>query len=168
MTAAVIAELDERSLILALQEVTEDLTADVAPEARPMDRDEAEALLAALLEAGGHNGTEAADLNGVDQYAAARRLLVLLVEDPATADVVRAVVAEPPSDTRLGTDLAVPAVVVLAGVVGWLQTKIDVRIKRKDGKSEFEFRATKAAARAGLLKELAATVVRLWNGPPQQ
>ncbi|MFI6494527.1 hypothetical protein [Streptomyces sp. NPDC050564] len=167
MTATQFAGLDESSLILALQEVTEELTTGSEPEALPMDSDEAWALLAAVLQAGGHSGTEAGELDEAGQYAAARRVLAALAEDPATADATRAVVAEPPSDTRLGAELAVPAVAVLAGVVAWLQTKVDVRIKRKDGKTEFEFRVVKEAASAGVLKELAAAVLRLWNGPPQ-
>lgn len=168
MTAAAVAGLDERSLILALQEVTEDLTAGALPDAQPMDGDEARALLTALLQAGGHSDTEATELDEAGQYAAARRVLAALMEDPVTADTARAVMVEPPSDTRLGAELAVPAVVVLAGVVAWLQTKVDVRIQRKDGKTEFDFRVVKEAASSGVLKELAVAVLRLWNGPHQR
>ncbi|WP_328874480.1 hypothetical protein OHT76_32940 [Streptomyces sp. NBC_00287] len=168
MTAPLVADLDERSLLLALQEVTEELTAETPPEALPMDQDEANALLTALLQAGGHGGTGLAELDEYEQYAAARRVLVALAEDPGTRAAAAPVLADPPADTRLGADLAVPALAAVAGVVAWLQTKVDVRIKRKDGKTEFEFRVVKEAASAGLLKELAGAVLRLWNGPPQQ
>ncbi|MBC2902013.1 hypothetical protein [Streptomyces cupreus] len=39
---------------------------------------------------------------------------------------------------------------------------------RRQRGTEFEFRVVKEAASAGLLKELAGAVLRLWNGPPQQ
>ncbi|MFF4753265.1 hypothetical protein ACWD5R_26730 [Streptomyces sp. NPDC002514] len=168
MTRSVVAALDEKSLVLALQEVTEDLTADGPPHALPMDQDEAWELLIAVLRAGGYSGAELAELDRPGQYAAARRVLAELVEDPATRDAAGPVLADPPSDTRLGADLVGPALAAVAGTVAWLQTKVDVRIKRKDGKTEFEFRVVKESAPAGLLKELAAVVMRLWNGPPQQ
>ncbi|MET8248677.1 hypothetical protein ABZV31_32370 [Streptomyces sp. NPDC005202] len=168
MTVDRVAALDDRSLILALEEVIEDLTAEVPPETLPMDRDEARALLSALLEAGGQGGTELPELDEPDQYAAARRVFAALVQDPATRGTAGPVLAEPPTDTRLGAELAMPSLVAVAGVVAWLQTKVDVRIKRKDGRTEFEFRLAKEPASAGLLKELAAAVLRLWNGPPPQ
>lgn len=168
MTEVAIAGLDERSLILALQEVTEDVTARTSRGGQPTDADEARALLAALIQVSGHNDVRADELLEADQYAAARRVLMALAEDPATADTARAVLAEPPSDTRLGTELAVPAIAVLAGVIAWLQTKLDIQIKRKDGRTEFQFRVAKEAASDKVLKELAATVVRLWSGPPQK
>ncbi|MER5908271.1 hypothetical protein ABT150_51190 [Streptomyces mirabilis] len=103
--------------------------------------------------------------DGPGQYAAARRILA---EDPAAGAAAEPVFAEPSADTWLGVELAVPSLAAVAGAVAWLQTKVNVRIKRKDGTTEFEFRVVKEAAPAALLKELAAAVVRLWSRPPQQ
>lgn len=103
--------------------------------------------------------------DGPGQYAAARRILA---EDPATGAAAEPVFAEPSADTWLGVELAVPSLAAVAGAVAWLPTKVNVRIKRKDGKTEFEFRVVKEAAPAALLKEVAAAVVRLWSRPPQQ
>ncbi|MEU1411772.1 hypothetical protein AB0D09_10415 [Streptomyces sp. NPDC049097] len=167
-TADRIDGLDERSLVLALQEVIEELAAEAPPEALPMDRDEARALLTALLESGGYGSTELPQLDESGEYAAARRVLAELAEDPATRAAAEPVLAEPPVDTRLSAEIAVTSLVTVAGVVAWLQTKVDVRIKRKEGKTEFEFRVVKEPASAGLLKDLAAAVLRLWSGPPQQ
>lgn len=61
-----------------------------------------------------------------------------------------------------------PSLAAVAAAVAWLQTKVNVRIKCKDGKTEFEFRVVNEAAPAALLKELAAAVMRLWSHPPQQ
>ncbi|MFI2206774.1 hypothetical protein ACH47Z_39885 [Streptomyces sp. NPDC020192] len=153
MTTSVVAGLDDTSLILALQEVTEDLTADGSPHALPMDQDEAWELLLALLREGGYSGAELAELDRPGQYAAARRVLVELVEDPAIRDAAGPVLADPPSDTRLGADLAGPALAAVAGTVAWPQTKVDVRIKRKDGKTEFEFRVVKESAPAKSVRQ---------------
>ncbi|MCX5327873.1 MULTISPECIES: hypothetical protein [unclassified Streptomyces] len=164
-----IADLDECSLILALQEVTENLTAATGSESLPKDRDEAHDLLAALLRAGGiDDAAELAPLDEPGQYAAARRVLAELARDPATRAVAEPVLADPPADTRLGAELVVPSLATMAGLVTWLQTKVDVRIKRKDGKTEFEFRVMKEVAPAAMLKGLAAAVARLWNGSPPQ
>ncbi|MFE5860237.1 hypothetical protein ACFQ77_06720 [Streptomyces virginiae] len=159
--------LDERSLVLALQEVTETLTAEAAPESLPRDRDEAHDLLAAFLREGGHDAAELAPLDEPGQYAAARRVLTQLARDPETRAVAEPVLADPPADTRLGAELVGPSLVTMAALVTWLQTKVDVRIKRKDGKTEFEFRVTKNTAPATVLKDMAAMVARLWNGGPQ-
>ncbi|OEJ22478.1 hypothetical protein [Streptomyces subrutilus] len=159
--------LDERSLILALQEVTETLTAATEPEGLPRDRDEVQGLLAAFLRAGGRDAAELGPLDEPGQYEAARRVLAELARDPVTRVVAEPVLSDPPADTRLGTELVGPSLVAMAGLVTWLQTKVDVRIKRKDGRTEFEFRVTKESAPATVLKELAATVARLWNGPSQ-
>ncbi|MFC6083690.1 hypothetical protein [Sphaerisporangium aureirubrum] len=167
MTAANIAELDDRTVIRALQEVTEELAATAGLAIATKDSDEAQALLAALLEEGELSDSAPLALAMPCQYAAARRVLVALAENPATGCVTDSVLADPPSDTRLGTELAAPAIVVLAAVVVWLQTKVDIRIKRKDGKTEFEFRVAKEAASAGLLKDIVKTIVQFWTGPPQ-
>lgn len=159
-----IAELNDREVILALEELTETLTVDTTPDSMPMDADEAHSLLATLLKAGGRSATEISALDGPGQYAAARRFFLALADEPAAADAASAVLADPPVDTRLGTELAVPAVAVLAAAVTWLQTKIDVRIKRKEGKTEFEFRIAKDVVPADVLKGLAASIVQLWNG----
>lgn len=50
---------------------------------------------------------------------------------------------------------------------GALQTKVEIRITRKDGKSEFEFRLMKNPTSTGVLRELATIVSYLLKGPPQ-
>ncbi|MDT7802104.1 MAG: hypothetical protein QOI78_5537 [Actinomycetota bacterium] len=167
MTTTVIDALGDRVLVLALQEVTEDLTADVPAQSRLQDSDEAHALLSTLLRATGHRA-DLPDLDEPAQYAAARRVLAAFAADPATAAAGQAVLADPPADTRLGAELALPATAVLAGLITWLQLKVDIRVERKDGKTEFEFRVAKEPASSSLLKDLAAAVLRLWNGPPGQ
>ncbi|MFJ5927691.1 hypothetical protein ACIQF6_34355 [Kitasatospora sp. NPDC092948] len=152
--------LTDRQVLLALQELTEDLTAAAATAATAaLDHEEAARLLTAFLH---HNGQAAtAPLDEAGARAAARRLLATLTEEPACADTAADLLADPPADSRLGGELALTGVVVLAAVVAWLQTKVDIRFKRIDGRTEFEFRLLKQATDGTTLRTLAAAVARL-------
>ncbi|MBO8196156.1 hypothetical protein ITI46_31610 [Streptomyces oryzae] len=160
------AELTDREVILILQELTEELTAGAAADAMPLDQEEAVLLLDALLGTRPEAGAKAATVpEGAAACAAARRLLAVLAEEPACADLAAELLNDPPDDSRLGGELAVSGVVVLAATAAWLQTKIDIHFKRGGGQTEFEFRLGKEAADGSTLRELAAAVARLLGGP---
>ncbi|MGW7527935.1 hypothetical protein [Streptomyces sp. NPDC054783] len=163
------AELTDREVVLVLQELTEELTAGAAADAMPMDQEEAVLLLDAVRRARPEAEADAVPAlpEGAAACAAARRLLAVLAEEPTCADFAAELLAEPPNDSRLGGELAVPGVVVLAGTVAWLQTKVDIRFKRGGGKTEFEFRLGKEAADGSTLRELAAVIARLLGWPRQ-
>lgn len=163
-----LSELSDRSVLLALQELTEEFTADATPDTMPLDQDEAALLLSTLLRAAGQDGSAVVIPDSPAAYDAARRLLAAFAAEPATAAVAAAVLAEPPTDSRLSGEIAVPGLVVMAAVVTWLQTQVSVHIKRRNDKTEFEFRVAKEAASASTLKELASTVTRWLGGPPRQ
>ncbi|MDH6145034.1 MULTISPECIES: hypothetical protein [Kitasatospora] len=165
MTPAGLAELSDREVILALQELTEDLMAGAAPDTTPLDQDEAALLLATLLRRHGEEVPATLVPGDAAGYSAARRLLVTLADEPAYADSVAAVLAEPPTDSRLSADMAVSGVVVLGAVIAWLQTKVEIRFKRAGGKTEFEFRVRKEAADGTTLRDLASVVSRMLGGP---
>jgi len=157
--------LTDRQVLLALQELTEDLTTAAAAATAALDHEEAARLLTAFLR---HNGQDAAatldETGTLDEDAArtaARRLLATLTEEPACADTAADLLTDPPADSRLGGELALTGVVVLAAVVAWLQTKVDIRFKRIDGRTEFEFRLLKQATDGTTLRTLAAAVARL-------
>ncbi|MEU2925804.1 hypothetical protein ABZ636_12265 [Streptomyces sp. NPDC007251] len=162
-------ELTDRQVILILQEMTEELTAGAAVDTMPLDPEEALLLLDALRGTRPEAQPDAppAVPEGAAACAAARRLLAVLADEPAWADLATELLADPPDDSRLGGELAVPGVVVLAGTVAWLQTKVDIRFKRGGGKTEFEFRLGKEAADGSTLRELAAVIARLLGWPRQ-
>ncbi|MEU8976599.1 hypothetical protein AB0D11_46980 [Streptomyces monashensis] len=162
-------DLTDREVVLVLQELTEELTTGAAADEMPLDQEEALLLLDALRSGRPDSESQAAPAlpEGAAACAAARRLLAVLAEEPAGADFAAELLADPPNDSRLGGELALPGVVVLAGTVAWLQTKVDIRFKRSGGKTEFEFRLGKEAADGSTLRELAATVARLLGWPRQ-
>ncbi|MFE7113880.1 hypothetical protein ACFU99_00415 [Streptomyces sp. NPDC057654] len=164
---AVANMLTGRSVQLSLQEIAEDLGGS-DPAHTPLDASEAHALIEALLRAGGRSSeAAAAALEGVHDPAAARRLLAELSQDAETAQLTAAVLADPPTDEQMSVEHAVAAAVLLGALVSWLQTKVDIEIKRTEGKTEFRFRLTKQPASAGLLRDLARLVSRILSGPPQ-
>ncbi|MFI8263777.1 MULTISPECIES: hypothetical protein [unclassified Streptomyces] len=163
--ARTVVHLSDRSVLLSLQEIAEDIGTDDTSRA-PLDTDEAESLLAALLRAGGQPPVAVSGLPEQRLLDVARALLTRIAEDPATAEPARAVLADPPADEQMSVESAVTAAVVLATMVAWLQTKVDIRIKRKEGKSEFEFRLSKPSSSTPLLRELSELVARLLGGGP--
>ncbi|PJM91453.1 hypothetical protein [Streptomyces sp. CB01373] len=157
--------LSDRSVLLSLQEIAEDIgTADTGR--APLDMDEAESLLAALLTAGGQPPVAVSGLPEERLLSVARGLLARIAADPDTAGPAGVVLADPPADEQMSVESAVTAAVVLGSLVAWLQTKVDIRIKRKEGKSEFEFRLSKPSASTPLLRELSEAVARLLGGGP--
>ncbi|GAA4097897.1 effector-associated constant component EACC1 [Actinomadura miaoliensis] len=167
-TSEVTGSLSDRSVLLSLQELTEDIgPADGAD--TPSDSNEAQSLVTALLAAGAAPATtpEIAAMPEEQCLDAARRLLAHLARDPDTAERTRAVLADPPADEQMSVETAITGAVVLGALVAWLQTKVDIKISRKDGRSQFEFRLTKNPTSPGALRDLAATVTRMLQGPPQ-
>lgn len=153
-------ELSYESVLLSLQELVEDLGSTVTY--TPRSGDEAYALVDTLLTRGG----QAPACSGDDQWdAAARRLLAHLNADADTASQTGAILADPPTSDRLGVETAATDLVVLAAIVTWLQTKIDIRVKRQDGGWEFDFQLTKKPVPVSVMRRLAGTVSRILNGP---
>jgi hypothetical protein len=159
--------LSDRSVLLALQELAEEIGADVAGVAA--DSDDAAALVAALLDGAGlPRGAVDTLGSAAAATAAARRLLAHTLHDPDTAEPAGQIVADPPADEQMSVEAAVAAAVVLGALVAWLQTKVDIKVSRKDGKNEFEFRMTKAATGPAGIRRIAEVVSALLTGtqPP--
>jgi hypothetical protein len=73
-----------------------------------------------------------------------RRALVLLATDPGTADLVASSLESLPEETQMVIE-PVTAALVLGVLVAFLQTKIDIKVSRKDGKTDFSFSLSKKA-----------------------
>jgi len=153
--------MDDRSVLLSLQEITEAIGADQVV----ADEEEAADLLGALLSSTGRPGGPVVP---ADPVAAGRRLLDHVLRDDDTTAIAQEVVTDPPIDDQMSVEVAASTAVVLGALVGWLQTKVDIRVSRKDGKTEFSFHVAKNAASPGVLKRLADVVFEIINGPPQQ
>lgn len=160
--------LSDRSVILSLQELAEDII-DPDPTRTPSDPDEAQALVNALLAADATSTStpQIVAMPETECLQVARQLLAHLVQDPDTAIPAKKILLDPPAAEQMSVETAVNAAAVLGALIAWLQTKVDIKITRKQGKSEFEFRLTKNPTSTSILRDLAAVVARLFNGPPQ-
>ena len=155
--------LDDRSVLLVLQEISAQLGEDLAADEGTVRTEDEARLLAALLREYDARDVDPSEIaaSETDAQTMARRTLGLLTEDPSTAPVAQAVVEDPPEDEQLVIETAIAAAVVLGAQVTWLQTKVHVSVKRADGKTSFEFSLDKDATDPSLLKTLAETVAKL-------
>jgi hypothetical protein len=153
-----INNLSDRSVVLALQEFTE----VGAP--LPMEsQSEARQLIESLLAAGPPSGKAQLDkIINSDETAltVARRLLDLTAEDPDTEAVITDITSEPPRDDQMSADVAITSVVVLAALITWLQTKIEIKVQRKDGKVDFVFHLLKEKSSDGTIQSVIETINR--------
>jgi hypothetical protein len=123
--------------------------------------DEATKAVAVFLEANGAAlpGSKVAGPGTREaNVARARRMLELMLNDESVRQDVSALVANPPDDAQRSVELAVGGAIVLGALVGWLQTKIEIKVKRKSGKTEFEIHVKKDSTGEGILKEIAKQI----------
>ena len=155
--------LSDRSVTLALQELAEEFRSG---DDGPRTDAEAQQLVESLLASGGYEGSSVGDILNSEEAASiiARRLLEVAVEDPDVGDIASEIVAEPPTDEQLAVETAVTGVVVLAALITWLQTKVDIRIRRKEGKTDFDFHLTKGASSERTVQSVAQVVTRIFFG----
>jgi hypothetical protein len=170
MTTPAVDSLSDRSVLLSLQELTQALPAPNQDHTVRSD-EEARLTLVRLLATTDVANVGPHDILPSDAAAisAGRRLLGLMMVDPDTASAAQEVVSDPPDDEQMSLELAITAAVVLAALIGWLQTKVRLRLKRTEGKTDFEFEINKAAANPQLLQTIATTVNGLLGpnpGPP--
>lgn len=157
MTNDPIGELGDRSVVLAVQYLAEDLGQDAFAPVRTQA--EARLVISALLAE-----ARVADANP-DQFlsdepaavAAARRALDAAAQDEDTREPAAEILADPPRDAQMSVEVALASAAVLALLISWLQTKVDFRVHRKGGKTEVEFAIGKQAADAEVLRAVATT-----------
>lgn len=144
MSADQIAALSDHQRERLLQEVLEKLL-DNGIELPVDDEESARELLAAFLSQEGgtvHSDDVLRPSVALETYV--RDALTLLDADPETSGVVQEALDELPDETQMFVD-PITAAVVLGALVAFLQTKVDLKISRKDGKTEFEFAVAKKA-----------------------
>lgn len=164
-----ITSLSDRTVVLSLQEISESLGAAGPPDAL-RGPSEAESLIRAILSlnAATAGPVDIPVLNDQDSaLSAARRLLQLAVDDPDTSAISEVVLEEPPVDEQMSVEAAVVGVVVLAALIGWLQTKVDIRITRAEGNVDFDFRVAKKASSEETIRHIVDSVRNVLFGPSQ-
>ncbi|MBV6701900.1 hypothetical protein KV557_33165 [Kitasatospora aureofaciens] len=146
--------------MLVLQELTEVLRDALGPDAQLTESEARDALRALTAPADPESVLD----DDAAATAAARRLLTVALADPDTAPFAEPIAADPPADDQLAVEAAVTGLVLLAALVSWLQTKVDIKIHRKDGRTEFLFHLRKAAADPDTLRSVTRTATRVLTG----
>ncbi|WP_330455977.1 hypothetical protein OIB37_03325 [Streptomyces sp. NBC_00820] len=154
------ASLTERSVVLALQEITEDLS---LPHGLVSENDEEALEIVRMLLAHGGVPAQPARLLDDDDLAlgAGRRLLEVLAEDPGTRPVTEPLLADPPVDEQLAVVEVSAGVVVLLALVAFLQTKVSLKVERKSRRGKVVFEVTKEATQPSVLLHLAGLFQRV-------
>lgn len=155
-----IAELDDRTAILSVLEVTEELRSSVATD-ELLTEEDATAILAALP-----SDTSLLDLlhrsSPGELATSCRRLLEELSKNESSRAPTLTILADPPTDEQLsGADINT-YIVLLAGLITLLQTRVKIRLAReKRGETAVEFLVEKKPASTDLLKGLSSTLARI-------
>lgn len=157
MTIDSISELDDRSVVLAIQYLTEDLSAGSPALART--EAEARLVIAALLAEARVADADPRLLLPVESaaIAAARRALEAAARDEDIREPAAEILADPPRDEQMSVETVLVSTAVLALLISWLQTKVEFRLHRKGGKTDVEFSIGKQAADAEVIRVIAAT-----------
>jgi hypothetical protein len=140
-----IATLSDHQCERLLQEVFEKLLED-GVELPVDDEESARELLAAFVSQHSdpvHSDDVLRPAVGLDVYV--RDVLALLAEDCETGAVVREALDDLPEETQMFAE-PITAAIVLGVLVAFLQTKINFKISRRNGKTDFEFSLAKKAS----------------------
>jgi hypothetical protein len=162
-TVADLRHLDDAAVLRILSAATEQLRAQLPERATGAIKsaEEARQAVAQLLEEGGANPPVDILPDEGTHAAQARALLELILRDPETSSVVRELVDHPPDDEQRSVELALAGAVILGGLVTWLQTKIEIDVHRKEGKTDFRFHMRKDTGSNSLIETIAKQVVGL-------
>ena len=161
--ASDVGKLDDATVLRVLSAATEQLRGRLpqAATASVKSADEArEAVSQLLQQAGAHSPQEILPDEG-GHATQARALLRLMLQDPETCAVVEPLISHPPDDEQRSVELALAGAVILGGLVTWLQTKVEIDVERKGGKTNFRFHMKKEAAGDSLIQSIAKQVAGL-------
>ncbi|MFI7231927.1 hypothetical protein ACIBO5_52810 [Nonomuraea angiospora] len=162
-------ELADRTVILILQELAEDLQRPAAA-LEVTSEDEARLVLRALLDGYADGDARTAQdalplpRSAAEAIGAGRRLLAAAQRDEDAGPVARALTQDPPADDQLSVEAAAVVVVVLAAMIAFLQTKVSIKIQRDADGTKVEFELLKRASSDSLLRTLARLMADILRG----
>lgn len=155
-----VAELDDQAVLRVLSHLTLELRESIDPVSLGAVQSEAEATeaLRQLITKAGF-ATPPTVPSGTDPgIGTARQCLAMLLTDPETRPQASTLMRDPPDDEQRSVEVATTAAIVLGAVITWLQTKLVIDVRRKNGQTEFLFRLRKEGASEALLRETAKKV----------
>jgi hypothetical protein len=159
-----IEDLTDREVLAVLSELNEELTAQFGFQPETLeDEFEARRALEAILRK--YSTVEDVDVDALmpednDNATAARDILALIAADQGLPVDVDELVSHPTTDQQMSVEFAVATAVILAVLITWLQTKIALRVTRRDGKTEFDLEVNKAAASDAQVGQVVGAVAK--------
>lgn len=162
-----IQRLDDSTVLRIVSHLTEQMRDEMPDEERGtiQSADEARSAVAAFLETNGIAALTSPSEVVADEAAAAKQgrvLLQLFWEDESLRPTVEELIAHPPSDSQKAVvELALATAVILGGLISWLQTKIEIDVVRKDGKTDFRFKLRKEKTSDDLIKKVIDPVKKI-------
>jgi hypothetical protein len=161
-----IQNLDDRTVLRIVSHLTEQLREEMSDEeSSPIQSaNEARSAVASLLESSGVETPIQPSGIITDEAAAAeqgRALLQLFWEDETMRPKLEELLAHPPEDSQKSVELAIATAVILGGLITWLQTHIEIEVKRNKGKTEFSFKLRKEKTGDDLIKKVIEPVSKI-------
>ena len=95
---------------------------------------------------------------------AARQVLGAALEDPEAAEVARRLTADPPQNEQMIVLGGLEVAIVLGALVTLLQTKVHLKVQRKDGQTEVSFEVKKSASETSLISQVVKIAGGLFGG----
>lgn len=156
-----LANLDDQEILGILSEMTIELREGLSDDEKKAIQSEEEARLAiaSVLQTVGENEEqivpEAIISEDPDVETTARGVLEILLNDPIISSEVEELIKNPPEDLQLGGVKSVVATaVILAVLVTWLQTRIEIEVNRKDGQTEYSIGLIKEPTENSTIREI--------------
>ncbi|HEU5230206.1 MAG TPA: hypothetical protein VFU49_20465 [Ktedonobacteraceae bacterium] len=165
-------QLDEQTVLLILSHVTQELQKELPKEqiAAIRSQDEAREAIVALFNATGENSAQldATEIVPEDEEnpALSRDVLKFLLHDEVARSTTEKLLANPPKEEQMSLTLAIAGAVILGALITWLQTRVELKVSRKNGKLDFDFAIGKDATDPEILKEVAKAIISLLGTTP--
>ncbi len=154
---------DDAAVLRILSHLTDEMREELPEDERKVitSADEAREVVAtvlALVDEERPSGTQGLLRDDTAAAADARKLLRVLQTDESTRPRLEELLAHPPdADQRSVVAIAATAI-VLGALVTWLQTKVRIKIRHKDGKTEISVDLDKKPTDKETIKSVLRTV----------
>lgn len=154
-----VANLSDEEVLAVLQELTAAMRDELPAEEQDSVDSEATArqVLALLTESGEEESPPEPIDPGIESewaMTSARQVLAAALEDPEAAKAARRLTAEPPQNEQMIVLGGLEVAIVLGALVTLLQTKVHVKVERKDGQTDVSFEVKKNASETSLISQV--------------
>ena len=146
--------LSSSEVVAALQELTGVLRPTLSEDQQAAVTSNDEAWLAVMAIAGLDATQIPADIQPERSLAAARALLAIAAADSELGAEARPLIEKPPSDDQMFLAGGLEIVVVLSALVTLLQTKLDLRVTRRNGQVDFDVHLSKDKASDAVIEKV--------------